>query len=180
MSVSGICSNSNTNSQINPQYRLTSGEFQQLGQDLASGNLSSAQSDFATLQQALGATGSTAASTTSATSTSNPLTQTLQQLSSDLQSGNLSAAQKDYSALQTDFRGAINAHVHHHHGASGGPIQSLFDNPNQSSTTGTTASNATALQQTFATLAQQLQQYSLGSASSTDLSTLTNPISFMA
>jgi hypothetical protein len=189
MSVSGICSNSNTNSQINPQYRLTSGEFQQLGQDLASGNLSSAQSDFATLQQSLGATGgatgsTTTASTASATSASNSLTQTLQQLSSDLQSGNISGAQKDYSTLQMSFRSPINGHGYHHHGISGGPsgpIQSLFNDASQSSTGGTTASNTTEVQQAFATLAQQLRQYSLGSAGSTSsLNSLLNPISLMA
>ncbi len=53
MSVSGIFSSSLSNNQVSSQYQLTNSEFQQLGQDLATGNLSSAQSDFAVLQQAL-------------------------------------------------------------------------------------------------------------------------------
>jgi len=53
MSIAGILSSSlfNSNSQaISPQQQFQK-EFQQLSQDLKSGNLSAAQSDFATLQQ---------------------------------------------------------------------------------------------------------------------------------
>lgn len=51
-------------------------EFQQLGQDLESGNLSAAQSDFATLQRNMpgGSSGATA-STSSSSQSTNPLTQ---------------------------------------------------------------------------------------------------------
>ncbi|MGA2005562.1 MAG: hypothetical protein ABSG70_19440, partial [Terriglobales bacterium] len=54
MSVSGIFGSSFSNSQnvSATNYQLQNSEFQQLGQDLTSGNLSAAQSDFATLQQA--------------------------------------------------------------------------------------------------------------------------------
>jgi hypothetical protein len=66
-------------------------EFQQLGQDLKAGNLSAAQTDFATLQQLNG-------QTTGSTNTNNPIAQAFQQLSQDLQSGNLSAAQQALSS----------------------------------------------------------------------------------
>jgi len=54
-------------------------DFQQLGQDLQSGNLSAAQADFATLQQLQPGTSST--SSTQSTST---LTQDFNQLAADL------------------------------------------------------------------------------------------------
>src|SRR5271154_6310200 len=101
-------------------------EFQQLGQDLAAGNLSAAQTDFSTLQQgraqgsgvSFGTTGSTGRTTASGTTTSlgtttaaglggnagNPVAQAFQQLAQDLKAGNLSAAQSDYSTLQQDFQ----------------------------------------------------------------------------
>jgi outer membrane protein assembly factor BamD (BamD/ComL family) len=73
-------------------------EFQQLGQDLQSGNLSAAQADFATLQQL--------APTTSASraQSSSPIAQEFNRLSQDLQAGNLSAAQQDYATIQQDFQ----------------------------------------------------------------------------
>ncbi len=102
-------------------------EFQQLGQDLAAGNLAAAQTDFSALQQgraqgsgasggAAAGAGSTASlgSTTSAGGTTaaglggnvgNPVTQAFQQLAQDLKAGNLSAAQSDFSALQQDLQG---------------------------------------------------------------------------
>ena len=62
MSVSGISSSSlfdyNTQSVQNKMQQFQQ-EFQQLGQDLQSGNLSAAQSDFATLQQYAPQTNST-------------------------------------------------------------------------------------------------------------------------
>jgi len=67
-------------------------------QDLQSGNLSAAQSDFASLKN-LGAQNS------SATSQSNsPIAQAFKQLAKDLQSGNLSAAQQDFKTIQQDFQ----------------------------------------------------------------------------
>lgn len=80
-------------------------EFSQLSQDLQSGNLSAAQSDFATLQQDFqngsgsghwmhhhhGGGGMAA------------LSQDFQQLGQDLQSGNLSAAQQAYTTMQQEF-----------------------------------------------------------------------------
>jgi hypothetical protein len=181
MSVSGIFSSSFGNNQISSQYRLTNSEFQQLGQDLATGNLSSAQSDFAILQQAFMQPAATAStSSASASSNSNPLAQAFQQLSSDLKSGNLTAAQKDYSTIQQDMQSKFSGHFHHHHVGSGlDPLNLL----NQSSQDGssTTQSTTTTAQQTYASLAQQLQQYALGGVSgSASATALTNPISFMA
>ena len=77
-------------------------EFQQLGQDLQSGNLSAAQADFATLQQLQGQSGSSS----SAQSTST-ITQDFNQLAADLKAGNLTAAQKDFTAIQNDLQKRI-------------------------------------------------------------------------
>ena len=118
-------------------------EFQQLGKDLSSGNLSAAQSDFATLQKNMPQT----SSSTAAAQSGNPISQALSQLSQDLQAGNLSAAQQDYANLQQDFQSHA-AHGHHHHHGSGGSEQNQFS-------------------QLFNQLGQELQSGNLSSAQST-------------
>jgi len=98
MSVSGIFSSNFSNNQAGvarAPYQLTSSQFQQLGQDLQSGNVSAAQSEFAALQQAF-----TKPATVSSSSSSNPLVKTFQQLATDLKSGDLAAAKQDYSTIQ--------------------------------------------------------------------------------
>jgi outer membrane protein assembly factor BamD (BamD/ComL family) len=82
-------------------------EFQQLGQDLQSGNLSAAQTDFATL---------------SSQSPSAPhiggtqFDQDSGQLAQALKSGNLSAAQEAYKTIQQDFgQGNPTQRAMHHH-----------------------------------------------------------------
>ena len=71
--------------------------FQQLGNDLQSGNVSAAQQDFANL-------------TTSGLQSS-PASPCMQQLSTDLQSGNLSSAQQDYTALQRALQQHLFSHA---------------------------------------------------------------------
>ena len=87
--------------------------MQQLGQDLQSGNLSAAQSDFATLQQMAPQIGSTSSSQSNSS-----VAQDFTQLGKDLQAGNTTAAQQDYAQLQHDVSptAAGAAHHHHHHG----------------------------------------------------------------
>jgi len=67
------------------------GEFQKLGEDLQSGNLTKAQSDYTTLSQDLA---------TRTQGYSQQLTQELSTLGQALQSGSLSTAQTAYAALQ--------------------------------------------------------------------------------
>jgi protein subunit release factor A len=94
------------------QWQQFQQEFQQLGKDLSSGNLTAAQSDFATLEKDMPQTSSSASTAQS----SNPIAQAFSQLSQDLQAGNLSAAQQDYANLQQDFQSlAPHGHHHHHH-----------------------------------------------------------------
>jgi outer membrane protein assembly factor BamD (BamD/ComL family) len=155
MLLSGIASSS---LQFNPQNVQTQvqqvqQEFQQLGQDLQSGNLSAAQSDFASLT-------SSQQSTFLQPPSGSPIAQSLNQLSQDLQSGNLSGAQADYKAIQQDFQSqSLRGHAHHHHHGEGAsqsnPLSQLFQQLGQSLQSG----NLSAAQQAYSTLAQDLPQF---------------------
>ena len=180
MSVPGIIGSAVSSNPITSQYRLTNSEFQQLGQDLAAGNLSSAQSDFAILQQAFGQTSSTSSSSASASSTSNPVAQAFQQLSSDLKSGNLTGAQKDYLTIQQDLQnqwGSHHLHNHHHTVGSGNGNELNELNLMQGSTTSTPQTGSSSPQQVYAALAQELQQLALANSGSTNVM---NPVSLLA
>ncbi len=133
MSVSGISTSLSTyGTQSGPSsFQQIQKEFQQLGQDLQSGNLSAAQSDFATLQKLV-----PKISQASSGQSSNPLLQDFAQLSTDLQSGNLSAAQQDYTNIQQAFQhfspssGAPRGH--HHHSGSENTLGQLFSDSGDS------------------------------------------------
>jgi outer membrane protein assembly factor BamD (BamD/ComL family) len=133
-------------------------EFQQLGQDLQSGNLTQAQQDYTALSQNVQG---------AAQSNTNPVLQAFNQLGTDLQSGNLQAAQKDYTTLQQDVQqnaARAGAHHGHHHHATGGsqsassqqsdPIAAAFNTLSQDLQAG----NLSAAQSAFATLTNDLQQ----------------------
>jgi hypothetical protein len=103
MSVSAIPGNAFfTPQNIEATFQKLQQEFHQLGQDLQSGNLSAAQSDFARLKN-LGAQSSTTTS-----QNSSPIVQAFNQLAKDLQSGNLAAAQQDFND-PAGFRKSIRA-----------------------------------------------------------------------
>lgn len=160
MSVTGILSNSLLNyftqgTQI-PGQQIQQ-EFQQLGSDLSSGNLSAAQSDLTALQQMM--PGNSASSSQSG----NTVAQAFNQLSSDLQSGNISAAKQDYATLQQDMQNA-HMHRHHHHGSGGASanganasatMSQLFSQLGQELQAG----NLSAAQQAYATLQQDFTQF---------------------
>ncbi len=102
MSVFGIASNyvfNHASQSLQSGGKQAQQEFQQLGQDLQSGDLSAAQSDLATLEQLVPQSGSPALAQTNST-----IANAFNQLSQDLQAGNLSAAQKDYAALQVNLQ----------------------------------------------------------------------------
>jgi hypothetical protein len=160
MSVSGISSSSLFNyystQDVQNKMKQIQQEFQQLGQDLQSGNLSSAQSDFATLQQLMPQNNST-----SSAQSNNPIAQAFSQLSKDLQAGNLSAAQQDYTTIQQDFQNqAAQMHGHHHHHGGGGSeasaISQLMTQLGQALQSG----NLSTAQSVFSSLQQELQQLS--------------------
>jgi outer membrane protein assembly factor BamD (BamD/ComL family) len=178
MSIAGITSNlpfDYGSQTIQSKMRQFQQEFEQLGQDLQSGNLSAAQSDFATLQQYAPETNSSSAS-----QSSSPIAQDFSQLSQDLKSGNLSAAQSDFSTLQQDFQNASATGHHHHHGSGGGSsaISQLIQQLGQALQSG----SLTSAQQAYSTLQQEFQQFMLtsGGTSSSATQSVTGSVSTTA
>ncbi|MGA9966316.1 MAG: hypothetical protein WBQ10_14050 [Terriglobales bacterium] len=166
MSVSGI---SSTNlfdlldsANATSQKQQLQQEIQQLGKDLSAGNLSAAQSDFATLEK-----NSPQATSAASPQSSNPIAQAFQQLAKDLQSGNLSAAQQDFSTIQQDVQSQGGGHHHHGHAESSSaapqnPVAELFSELGQALQSG----NLSAAQQAYTTLQQDFQQSASGASAS--------------
>jgi len=168
----------------NKSSRLN-GSFQQLSQDLQTGNLAQAQSDFSSLQQLLpGSAQNSLAASSAISPNSNPLATAVSQLAKDLKSGNATAAQSDLANVQQDVqqlrqKGAGHSHHHHHpvsedspsQPSSGqNPISTLFDQLGQSLQAG----NLGAAQQAYASLQQDFQQFGLGAST---ISTSNSPSS---
>lgn len=161
MSAAGIASSLfNYAQNVTTQRQQFRQEFQQLGKDLQSGDLSAAQSDFATLQQLKPNSGPSSTN-------SSPAAQAFQQLSTDLQSGNVSAAKQDYSTVQQAFQNRA-AHMHHNHhgggsGSAGDPtVSQLMDQLGQALQAG----NVSAAQQSYASLQQDFQMFAQTNGSS--------------
>ncbi len=179
MSISGILSSNVSRYQPRAASASYLQGIQQLSKDFQSGNLSAAQSDFATLQAAFSQPPTSTASTSTA-SKSNPVAQAFNQLATDLKSGNLSAAQKDFSTVQQGLQNNLSTnHFHHHHHLSSGGGSA--DSSNQNSLLqdlnhvgqNLTSSNLAGAQQAYPTLQQELQQFALGGgALSSQASTL--------
>jgi outer membrane protein assembly factor BamD (BamD/ComL family) len=160
----------------NPHKQQVKQGFQLLGQDLQSGNLSQAQSDFASLQQLLpGGRQSSQLTPVSSAQSSNPLATAVSQLAQDLKSGNLTAAQSDFATVQQNLQqagpqaGAAHGHHHHHQsdgdsGQSSGqqnPISTMFGQLGQDLQSG----NLSAAQQAYSSLQQDFQQFALNNSS---------------
>lgn len=132
------------------------GTFQLLAQDLQSGNLKAAQSDFAALMKN---------SPFSQTGAASPLSQAFNNLSQDLKSGNIAAAQQDFSAIQQDlqqFTGQLHPHYHHHHAINSGNGGSGLQNFTVAEELGALgqalqSGNLASAQQAYATLQSSLQ-----------------------
>jgi len=155
--------------------------FQQLTQDLQSGNLSQAQSDFDSLQQILpGNPQNFAVASASGSQSSNPLATAVSQLANDLRSGNVNAAQSDLATVQQDVQqlnqaqGNGRAHSRHHlHSGSGDSSQSSPGDANSVSTLfgqlgrSLQSGRLSAAQQAYASLQQDflLSGFSASSAS---------------
>ncbi len=188
MAVAGILSSSifDILNQVSGQhnahnkFQQIKQEFQQLGSDLQSGNLSQAQTDFAALQQNLPSSAQSSAavpqsiSATTSSPTTNSLTAAVNQLAQDLKAGNLSAAQSDFTAVQQDVQalgqqqGAGGAHHHHHHSSGSDSsaqssqqdaLSALFNQLGSSLQSG----NLSTAQQAYSTLQQDFQQFALSS-----------------
>jgi outer membrane protein assembly factor BamD (BamD/ComL family) len=162
----------------NPDKQQIKQGFQLLGQDLQSGNLSQAQSDFSSLQQLLpGGQQSSLLTLASGAQSSNPLATAVSQLAQDLKSGNMTATQSDLATVQQDVQqldqqqGAGSAHHHHHHGggessqssSQQNAISTLFGQLGQQLQSG----NLSGAQQAYSTLQQDFQQFALNNSSTT-------------
>jgi outer membrane protein assembly factor BamD (BamD/ComL family) len=171
MSVTGIAASSifsflhSASAQAN--YQDFQKEFQQLGQDLSSGNLSAAQADFQALE-----TPTTGSSSTQ--NSGNSLSRAMQQLASDLQSGNVQGAQQDYATVKQDLQqtGSGTGHHHHHHrvgsaqDSSQNPIDQLLAQLGQALQSG----NVTAAQGAYSSLQQDFAALSGTTGTSTPVS----------
>lgn len=163
MSVAGILSSAafSIGAQLFQSHKQkVQSEFQQLGQDLQSGNLSAAQADFAVLQQLKPQSSSTSSSQSTST-----ITQDFNQLAADLKAGNLTAAQKDFTTIQKDLETqppTVRSHHRHHNGDSdgSGAIGQLFSQLGQALQSG----NLSTAQQAYAALQQDFQQYAQSNA----------------
>jgi outer membrane protein assembly factor BamD (BamD/ComL family) len=163
----------------NPHKQQVKQGFQLLGQDLQSGNLSQAQSDFASLQQLLpGGQQSSQLTPVSSAQSNNPLATAVSQLAQDLKSGNLTAAQSDFATVQQNLQqagpqaGTAHGHHHHHHQSDGdsgqssgqqNPISTLFGQLGQDLQSG----NLSAAQHAYSSLQQDFQQFALNNSSTT-------------
>ena len=141
MSINAV-SNTSQLSAIQSSYQQLRSEFTQLGQDLTSGNLAQAQTDFVTLSQAAA----------SQFGNNSAVSKTLNTIGQALQSGNLTAAQQAYGTLPPGLisPNAVSHHSHAHHGAGG--FQQLLNQLGQALQSG----NLPAAQQAFATLQESL------------------------
>jgi len=160
----------------NPNKQQFKQGFQQLGQDLQSGNLSQAQSDFSSLQQLL-PTGQQSSLLTPASGaqSGSPLANAVSQLAQDLKSGNTAATQSDLATVQQDVqqlgqqRGAGHAHHHRHPGGESSQssseqnaLSTLFGQLGQQLQAG----NLSGAQQAYSTMQQDFQQFTLNNSSS--------------
>jgi outer membrane protein assembly factor BamD (BamD/ComL family) len=144
----GAAPNSQPPQNTSSNFQAIKTEFEQLGQDLQSGNLTQAQQDFSALSQNI---------PSAAQSSSNPALQAFTQLWHDLQTGNLQAAQKDYTTIQQDTLQQNSGQVHGHHGHH-------HYQPQGSQSSSSQESNPLA--QAFGTLAADLQAGNLSGAQS--------------
>jgi hypothetical protein len=175
------------------KFQHIQNEFQQLGTDLTAGNLTQAQADFVTLSQNFpGAQAPTATATTPSTSgtataagtaaNASPLSRAFSALSQALGSGNLTAAQQDYATVQQDLQqqqsSGSGAVPHHHHHGGGGQQSNEISQALGSLNSALQSGNLSGAQSSFATLQNDLLQYtgynSSGSSSSSSQPTGTN------
>lgn len=99
--MSAIAGASSLLAGIQNTYQHVRYQFNQLGQDLQSGSLTKAQTDFVTLSQSA-----------SQLSGTNPVAKTLSQIGQALQSGNLSAAQQAFALIGKVGSCAVPHHSH--------------------------------------------------------------------
>ncbi len=131
-------------------FQAVKSKFDQLGQDLKSGNLSQAQADFATLSQNL--PGGPQNTNDEGATDFNTLAQALQ-------SGNLSQAQQAYASVQQDVQQAGGHHHHHQESSQSSGQSSAISQDFSTLGQDLQSGDISAAQKAFATLQKDLQQY---------------------
>ena len=163
MSISGVSSSDVFQTSVaqgaQTKFQQIQSQFQKVGQDLQSGNLTQAQADFATLSQELpSAQQAGAATTTGPTST---LAKAFQALGQDLKAGNLAASQADFTTIQQDAQqqssGQTQGH-HHHHGGGSSQASNTLEQAFTSLGTALQSGNLSSAQQAYATFQADVQQ----------------------
>lgn len=158
MSVSGIFTSNLfhlASENVQNRHQKFAKEFEQLGKDLQSGDLSAAQADFAALQQLRPQNNSR----TSSTQNANPLQADFAQLSTDLKAGNTSAAQKDYATILQDMQNqATQVHGNHHHRHASQGDGKAIEQSLQKLGQALQANDLTTAQQAYTALQQEFQQ----------------------
>ncbi len=154
----GAAQNTRSSQNTPSNFQQIKTEFQQLGQDLQSGNLTAALSDFTTLSQNISGASQSTATSANSTTGNNVVAQAFAQLGQDLQSGNLQGAQQDFTNLQKDVQQnssqQVGGHRGHHHHTEG------------SQSSSSSSQQANPISQAFSTLAQDLQAGNLSGAQS--------------
>lgn len=183
MSVSGISSSAPLQTSVaqgaQNKIQQIQAQFQKIGQDLQSGNLTQAQADFTTLSQQLPSSQQAANSTT--TGPTSTLAKAFQTLGQDLQAGNLAAFQADFAAIQQDTqqKGSGQTHGHHHHHHSGAePAQQTNGTLQQDLTSlgkALQAGNLSSAQQAYSTFQTDLQQEFSNLSAATGSTTTASP-----
>jgi hypothetical protein len=154
--IAGVSANSLYNPAIMNRMQQVQQDFQQMGMDLQSGNLSAAQTDFASLQQIDPQAGPVSSTQ------GNPIAQGFSQLSQDLGAGNLASAQADFTTLQQDFASRVGMWQRHHHGDAGSAQSSLGQEFSQLIEM-LQSGNQSGAQQIYDSLQQELQQFAQSS-----------------
>lgn len=159
MSVSGI---SGSTTSIQSQYQQVREQFKKLSQDLQSGDLTDAQTDFVTLSQSF----------TAQTSANSPFGQALSKIGQDIQSGDLTAAQDALNALR---KVGPNANGQ---GSHVPPMAAKLSQGLDALSQALQSGNLTAAQQAFSAVQQVWQQLSgAGATSGSQTSSATSGIS---
>ena len=158
MSISGISSGTNIYQDPTSQIQSVRQDFSGLTTSLASGDLTGAQTAFATLMQDLGNSSVQSGQQTGAAS---QLSTDLSTLGTALNSGagDLTAAQKALATLMQDLQAGALHHRHHHHRHHSGSTQNANSTVSTDLTLVGTALNSgdlTAAQKAFATLMQDI------------------------
>ena len=162
MSISGVSSSDVFQASVaqgaQTKFHQIQSQFQKVGQDLQSGNLTQAQADFATLSQELPSAQQAGAATTGPTST---LAKAFQALGQNLKAGNLAASQADFATIQQDAQqqssGQAQGH-HHHHGGGTSQASNTLEHAFTSLGTALQSGNLSSAQQAYATFQTDVQQ----------------------